>query len=85
MTRGGLIILMGMGGLFILLGLVVIFLGKKEEKKYYDSLTARPDAREFLEHWPRRPQFGSLTAGGWIAIAVGALMAAMGSAFWLWR
>jgi len=75
---------MGMGALFILLGLGAIRWGKGEEKVYYDSLTTRPDTREFLEHWPQRPQFGALKIGGWIAIVLGTLMVLTGGALWLW-
>jgi len=80
------LVLMGIGGFFILLGLAAIVLGKKEEKSYYNSLSAstRPDTREFLERWPQRPQFGALKIGGWIAIAIGVVMIAMGGAFRLW-
>ncbi|GAI11613.1 unnamed protein product [marine sediment metagenome] len=81
---GDYLILMGMGGLFIFLGLVSVIWGKTEEKRYYDSLSTRTDVREFLEHEPEHPQPGALKIGGWIAIAVGLLMVAMGSAFWLW-
>jgi len=77
-------ILMGMGGLFILLGLAAIIWGKSEEKSYYDSLSTRPDAREFLEHRPQRPQPVALKIGGWIAVAVGLLMLAMGGISLLW-
>ena len=77
-------ILMGMGGLFILLGLAAIIWGKSEEKSYYDSLSARHDAREFLEHRPQRPQPVALKIGGWIAVTVGLLILAMGGAFLLW-
>ncbi len=77
-------VLIGMGGLFILLGLAAIIWGRSEEKSYYDSLSSRTDAREFLEHWPQRPQFGALRIGGWIAIAIGVLMAVLGGAFLLW-
>ncbi len=78
--------LISMGGLFILLGLGAIIGDKREEKGYYDSLSAsiRPDAREFLERWPRRPQFGALKIGGWIAIAIGTVMIVVGGIFWLW-
>ncbi len=76
-------VLIGMGGLFILLGLAAIIWGRSEEKSYYDSLSSRTDVREFLEHWPQRPQFGALKIGGWIAIAIGALMAVLGGAFLL--
>jgi len=77
-------ILMGMGGLFILLGLAAIAWGKREEKGYYDSLSSRTDVREYLEHQPQHPEPGALKIGGWIAIAVGLVMVAMGGAFWLW-
>ncbi len=78
------LILMGMGGLFILLGLAAIIWGRSEEKKYYDSLSTRTDEREFLEHWPPRPQFGALKIGGRIALAIGVLMIVMSGALWLW-
>ena len=77
-------ILMGMGGLFILLGLATIAKGRSEEKGYYDSLSTRSDVREYLEHWPQRPEPEALKIGGWIALAIGVLMAAMGGAFLLW-
>lgn len=84
MAESDLFWLVGMGGAFILLGIVGLFWSKREEKSYYNSITTRSDAREFLEHWPRRPQFGSLMIGGWIAIAIGVLMIVVGGAFYLW-
>ncbi len=84
MPNGDSLILMGLGGIFILLGLAAIFWGRSEEKRYYDSLSTRPDAREFLEHLPLHPEPGALKIGGWIAIAIGLLMLVMGGAFWLW-
>ncbi|GAG17917.1 unnamed protein product [marine sediment metagenome] len=77
-------ILMGMGGLFVLLGLAAIIWGKSEEKSYYDSLSTRADLREFLEHQPQWPQPVALKIGGWIAVAVGLVMLAMGGAIFLW-
>lgn len=84
MPERDLLILVGMGGLFVILGLATIIWGKREEKSYYDALATRPDAREFLEHEPERPEHGALETGGWIAIAIGLLMVAMGGGFWLW-
>jgi len=75
---------MGMGGFFAIVGIILIILGKSEERAYYDSLAGRPDAREFLEHWPERPRVGSLKIGGWVALTVGLLLVVMGGAFWLW-
>jgi hypothetical protein len=49
-------ILMGVGGIFVILGIILILWGRGEEKGYYSSLAGRPDAREFLEHWPQRPR-----------------------------
>jgi len=77
-------ILMTMGGLFILLGVFGIFWGKREEKRYYNSLSTRADVREYLEHWPTRLGLGALKIGGWTAIAVGLFMLAMGTALLLW-
>lgn len=77
-------VLMGIGGVFILLGLAAIIWGKREEKSYYDSLSDRADLREYLEHWPQRPEPGALKVGGWIAIAIGVLLAIVGGILWLW-
>lgn len=74
---------MVIGGVFILLGLTALIWGKNEEKRYYDSISSRTDAREFTERWPQHPQFASLKIGGWITIAIGLLMLVMGAAFLL--
>lgn len=78
------LVLMGMGGSFILLGLAAIIWGRHEEKSYYNSLSGRTDEREFLEHWPPRPQLGALKIGGRIAIAIGLFMLAIGGGLRLW-
>ncbi len=66
------------GGVVIVLGLASLIWGKLEEKKYYDALVTREDLREFFSHWPMRPEPGALKLGGWIAIAVGAVIALVG-------
>ncbi len=71
------------GVVFIVLGLGVIIWGKREEKSYYDSLVTRTDLREFFEHWPRRPEPGSLKIGGWIAVSVGLVMVLIGGIYGL--
>ena len=83
MPQGDWVELMVMGGVFILLGLGAFYWGKQEEKSYYDTISKRDDTREFLEHWPPRPQFGALKIGGWIAVPLGLLMMILGTAFWL--
>ena len=77
-------ILMGVGGLFLIIGLALVIWGKREEKDYYNSLATRAgDAREFMEHWPTRPQPGALRMGGWIAIAISVAMLITGGALLL--
>ena len=76
-------ILMVMGGFFSLFGLVVMFWGRTEEKSYYDSISKRTDVREYLEHWPEHTGPGGLKIGGWVSIAVGLVMLAMGGVFLL--
>ncbi|HEY90654.1 MAG TPA: hypothetical protein G4O07_02365 [Dehalococcoidia bacterium] len=66
------------GGVFVALGVVSILWGRREEKKYYESLTTRTDLREFIAHWPGRPQPGALKVGGWIAVAAGVIIALVG-------
>ena len=77
-------IMRGVGGLFIILGVVALLWGRREEKSYYDSIHTRTDVKEFLNHTPDRPEPGALKIGGWIAMAIGLLMLALGGAFLLW-
>ena len=84
MSDGEWFIVIGLGGLFILLGLAAFIRGRIEEKDYYNSISTRPDTRQFLEHKPERPEPGALRIGGWLAIAIGVLMLIMSGAFLLW-
>lgn len=83
MSQGDWLILIGIGGGFIILGIIGILWGRYEEKKYFEALAERRDVREFMSHWPERPQPGSLKIGGWIALAAGALMLVVGVILWL--
>jgi hypothetical protein len=84
MPQTDLIVLMVLGGLFAALGTVALLWGRKEEKDYYEAISARPDVREYMERLPERPEPGGLRAGGIIAIVIGLAMLLMGGAFWLW-
>jgi hypothetical protein len=77
-------ILMGVGGIFIVLGIVLVLWGRGERRGYYRSLAARPDAREFLDHWPQRPRVGAGQIGGWISLSVGLVLAVVGGVLWFW-
>jgi len=78
MASQGWLIPAVVGGVFILLGLGSVLWGRREEKKYYDSLTTRDDLREFVAHWPGRPEPGALKVGGWLAVAVGVVIGVIG-------
>ncbi len=69
------------GGVIIILGLTAWIWGKREEKNYYEALATRQDLREFFSRWPGRPEPGALKVGGWIAVAVGAVIALIGGIF----
>ncbi|MBA7666451.1 hypothetical protein ES703_74532 [subsurface metagenome] len=86
MPNGDYVILLGMGGGFLVLGLIAFFWGRHEEKSYFNSIATRTnDLREFVNHWPQRPQPGALKIGGWIAIAIGVLGIIAGFVLWLLR
>jgi drug/metabolite transporter (DMT)-like permease len=70
------------GAVFIVLGVIGILWGRYEQKKLDEALTTHVDVREFISHWPERPQPEALKIGGWIAFAVGVLMMIIGLAIW---
>ena len=67
------------GGVIFFLGIGSIIWGSREEESYYDSLTTRFDLREFFSRWPSRPEPGALKVGGWIAVALGIIIAGVSS------
>lgn len=78
------LILIGVGGLFLVIGILMYIWGKREEESYYRELSKRPgDTREFMEHWPPRPQPGALKIGGVIAIGLGGVLLVTGGIFCL--
>ena len=83
MPQGDYFVLIGVGGGFLILGLVGILWGKREETDYFESMASRRDLREFVSHWPPRPQPGAVKIGGWIAVAIGLLILATGITLWI--
>ncbi len=72
-----------LGVVFVILGLVTILWGRREEKSYFEAISSRPDVREYLNHWPQRPEPGALKIGGWIALILGILLMAAGGLLYL--
>ncbi len=75
---------LGVSGLFIVLGIIGIVWGKIEENSYYTTISSRLDVREFVNHRPSHPEPGALKTGGWICIALGIVLLAVGGAMWYW-
>ena len=83
MPQSDWFVLIGVGGGFMVLGLLGILWGRYEEKKYFEVMARQRDVREFVSHWPERPQPGALKTGGWIAIGLGFLLLLTGIIAWL--
>ena len=78
----GWVILAIAGSVFIVLGIISLLWGRYEQKQMDEALTTHTDVREFISHWPERPQPGALKAGGWIALSLGILMVIIGLIAW---
>jgi hypothetical protein len=78
MSSAETIILMAAGGGFVLLGIISFLWGRYEEKRLFDALSEKHELREFSLKHVETPQPGALRIGGWIAIALGALLLLVG-------
>jgi len=70
------------GAVFIVLGVIGILWGRHEQQKLDEALTTHVDVREFISHWPERPQPGALKIGGFIAFVLGVLLMIIGLVIW---
>jgi hypothetical protein len=82
MPQGDWLIPVIAGGVFLLLGLVGVFWGIFEEKQLFDSLSKKPDLREFSLNHVESPQPGALKTGGRIAIILGLILLIVGIIIW---
>jgi uncharacterized membrane protein len=82
MPEGDWSILAIVGAVFIVLGIIGFLWGRHEQKKMDEALTTHVDVREFVSHWPERPQPGALKIGGAICVALGVIMMIVGLVLW---
>lgn len=75
-------IIIGIGGLFLIGGVLLVVLSTIKKRQYEEGFSSKVDVGDFLEE-VGRPVYESLGAGGWISIAIGILLLAIGSVFWL--
>jgi hypothetical protein len=78
-----ILIIMGVGVLFLILAVLAIVWSRVEQKSYDNALMQRQDMREYISHWPPRPEAGALKTGGWITLAIGVILLAIGGFFWI--
>ena len=74
---------LGLGVFFILLGIVFILWNKREEGKYYDSISTQRDVKEFVTHEPERSWLNAWRIGGRISLVIGIILAIAGGVLWL--
>ena len=76
--------MMIIGCVFLIIGLSVLFLGRREDKEYTDTISSHVDVRKYLEHTTDTNQSWGLKVGGVIALVIGLVLLVMGLIFWLW-
>jgi hypothetical protein len=84
MTYHDLVIMIIIGSIFLIVGIIGFVWGRREEGSYYGSVSEHIDIREFLDHFPGRPEPGALRIGGKIAIAVGVILLLISLAIYFW-
>jgi hypothetical protein len=83
MSESSWIIVAIAGGVFLALGIGGLVWGLLEERHLFRQLAAQRDLREFSLKHVESPQPGALKMGGWILLALGIVLLAVGLSFWL--
>lgn len=81
MSEGEWLIFIIVGAVFFLLGIFAFLWGRYEEKKIFEALAEQHDLREFTLKHVESPQPGALKLGGWLGLAIGAILIVLGIIF----
>jgi hypothetical protein len=75
--------LMIIGAVFLIIGILLLFLGVREEKDYYQTISNRIDVRKYLERKSDSIQSWGLKVGGIMAVVIGLVLLVMWLIFWI--
>jgi uncharacterized membrane protein len=67
-----------MGIFFILLGILSVLWSRREQIRYYDSISKRRDVKEFLTREPEHLWLGAWRIGGKLSLIVGIVLVIVG-------
>lgn len=70
--------ILGMGIFFVFLGIVSVLWNRREQTRYYDSISTKRDIKEFLTGEPQRPWLSAWLIGGKIFIVIGTVLLIVG-------
>jgi uncharacterized membrane protein len=67
-----------MGIFFILLGIISFLWSRREQTRYYDSISTRTDIKEFLTREPQRSWLSAWRIGGKLCLIIGIVLVIVG-------
>lgn len=77
-------IMIGIGGFLLLIAPVFFVWARRQESGLDRGLMHRRDLREYITRWPPRIDPLPLHVGGWLCIALGVGLVALGGALLIW-
>ena len=66
--------ILGLGTFFVVLGIVSVLWSRREQTRYYDSVSTRRDVKELLTREPDRSWLGAWLIGGRLCLIIGIVL-----------
>ncbi len=70
--------ILGMGLFFVLLGIVSVLWSRREQTRYYDSISTRRDVKEFMTREPHLSWLSAWLIGGVLCLVIGVVLIIVG-------